>query len=333
MAVFVVTFCAVLLVRCHDLTYSVTHDYTIYRGKRQAYPPICLEPLLFFAVFLTIASVAAVVLSSDSYSKKFMWFWLLSSFLMLVILLLPPTVQMSRVVRFALEEGSRCGWPNIRRGLVIIKEYSLLILPIVEVVVRVPYLGVYLFLTVLVLDMERWLPIIVECSLLVLHPARVLFTVVYLRVHLFLNVLCPGYSRREWYVPGSLKGIHVSAIPDTGSDLDIVSADFVQRHGITIDSKPQRYIQLPNGKTISIGTVSLPFLFEGEKSTFKRVFTVMPNCLHDVILSNSFLRTTETLTKFSRRLKNKFVPSLHTSRLRLLGAPSSVFGARSTAAR
>lgn len=88
-----------------------------------------------------------------------------------------------------------------------------------------------------------------------------------------------------------------------------------------MDSSCQKTIQLPNGKTISTGTVSLPFLFEGEKSTFRRIFTVMPNCLHDVILSNSFLRTTETLTKFSCRLKSKFIPSHHAPRLRLLGTP------------
>lgn len=47
----------------------------------------------------------------------------------------------------------------------------------------------------------------------------------------------------------------------------------------------------------------------------------MPNCVHDVILSNSFLRTTETLTKFSCRLKSKFTPVYHVPRLRLLGVP------------
>jgi hypothetical protein len=131
----------------------------------------------------------------------------------------------------------------------------------------------------------------------------------------------PGPGRTEWFILGSLKGVPVSAIPDTGSDLDIVSVDFVKSHGITIDSTSRRCIQLPNGKTNSIGTVSLPFLFEGEKSTFSRAFTVIPNCSHDVILSHSFLRTTETLTKFSRRLKSKFIPSLHIPRVRLLGTP------------
>jgi hypothetical protein len=120
---------------------------------------------------------------------------------------------------------------------------------------------------------------------------------------------------------GSLMGISVSAIPDTGSELNIVSDHFIKLHGIKLDSEFQRSIQLPNRETISTGTVSLPFSFEGEKSTFSIVFTVMPNCVHDVILSNSFLRTTETLTRFSSRLKSKFVPSLHIPRLRLLGAP------------
>jgi Aspartyl protease len=142
--------------------------------------------------------------------------------------------------------------------------------------------------------------------------------VVYSRTKSFFGL---GPGRREWFVLGSLDGIRVSAIPDTGSDLDIVSVDFVRRHGITIDTTSQRFIQLPNGKIIATSTVSLPFLFDGENSTFSRVFTVMPNCLHDVILSNSFLRTTETLTKFSRRLRSRFVPTIHVPRLRLLGTP------------
>jgi Aspartyl protease len=128
-------------------------------------------------------------------------------------------------------------------------------------------------------------------------------------------------GRIEWFVPGSLGGFHVSAIPDTGSDLDIVSFDFVSRHGIKIDSSCAQNIRLPNGITRSIGSISLPFSFDGENSLVHRVFIVLPNCLHDVILSNAFLKTTETLTKFSRRLKTQVVPLLHGPRLRLLGTP------------
>jgi hypothetical protein len=148
----------------------------------------------------------------------------------------------------------------------------------------------------------------------------VLVKVVHSGGSFFLEVLCPP-GRREWFVLGSLQGIRISAVPDTGSDLDIVSDDFIKRHGIQIDSTSQKFIQLPNGKVISTGTVSLLFSFKGEKSTFSRVFTIMLNCLHDVILSNLFLRTTETLTRFSSRLKSKFVPLLHAPRLRVLGAP------------
>src|ERR1700712_3237524 len=123
----------------------------------------------------------------------------------------------------------------------------------------------------------------------------------------------PG--RTEWFISGSLSGVPVSAIPDTGSNLDIVSVDFVKPHAITVDTSCRRKIQLPKGRVISIGTVSLPFRFEDEMSTVTRVFTVMPNCLHDVILSDPFLRSSETFTKFTRRLKSKFVPSLHVPRL------------------
>lgn len=157
-------------------------------------------------------------------------------------------------------------------------------------------------------------------DLLAPHLWKVLLAVVHPGANFLCNVLFPP-GRREWVIMGSLKGISVSAIPDTGSDLNIVSDHFIKCHGIKLDSEYQRPIQLPYRKTISIGTVSLPFSFEGEKSTFSIVFTVMPNCVHDVILSNSFLRTTETLTRFPSRLKSNFVPSLHMPRLRLLGTP------------
>jgi hypothetical protein len=157
-------------------------------------------------------------------------------------------------------------------------------------------------------------------NLLAPHLWKVLLAVVHPGANFVCNVLFPP-GRREWVIMGSLKGISVSAIPDTGSDLNIVSDHFIKSHGIKLDSESQRPIQLPNRKIISTGTVSLPFSFEGEKSTFSIVFIVMPNCVHDVILSNSFLRTTETLTRFSSRLKSKFIPFRHMPRLRLLGAP------------
>lgn len=134
-------------------------------------------------------------------------------------------------------------------------------------------------------------------------------------------LLWPDMGREEYIVPGSLSGFRVSAIPDTGSDLDIVSFDFVRRHGIKIHSSCAQNIRLPNGMTRSIGSISLPFSFDGEESPVHRVFTVLPNCLHDVILSNTFLKTTETLTRFTQRLKTQVVPLLHGPRLRLLGTP------------
>lgn len=64
------------------------------------------------------------------------------------------------------------------------------------------------------------------------------------------------------------------------------------------------------------------FGFTEEKGLYQRLFHVMKRPIHDVILGNSFLRLTETLTSYSHRLREKWIScSPLAYRLRLLGSP------------
>lgn len=129
--------------------------------------------------------------------------------------------------------------------------------------------------------------------------------------------------KTERWIPGHLKGIPVSALPDNCSDHDILSEAFVIRNGFSIDTSFQRLMKLPNGNVItSVGTVTLPFSFDGETESYNRVFTVLPRSVHDVILGNKFLSATSTLTDPRRRIKKKYVSCDKVARrLNLLDSP------------
>ena len=129
--------------------------------------------------------------------------------------------------------------------------------------------------------------------------------------------------KTERWIPGLLKGIPVSALPDNCSDQDILSETFVTHNGLSMDTNFQRPMKLPNGNVItSVGTVTLPFSFDGEQESYDRVFTILPRSVHDVILGNKFLGATKTLTDFHRRIKRKRVScDKAVRRLNLLGSP------------
>jgi hypothetical protein len=132
-----------------------------------------------------------------------------------------------------------------------------------------------------------------------------------------------GILRYESKVSGQINSIFVSAFPDYGSELDIVSETFVKRHGLNVNRSISKLIRLPNGTaTKTAGTVLVNFKFDNEGRIYRRVFNVMQSPLHDVILGSPFLKLTKTLTRNSQRLKKKVVfcmPKMNL--LRLLGSP------------
>jgi len=97
--------------------------------------------------------------------------------------------------------------------------------------------------------------------------------------------------KTERWIPGLLKGIPVSALPDNCSDQDVLSETFVTRIGFSVDTNFQRPMRLPNGNVItSVGTVTLPFSFDGERESYERVFTILPRSVHDAMPSRLWIR-------------------------------------------
>jgi hypothetical protein len=125
---------------------------------------------------------------------------------------------------------------------------------------------------------------------------------------------------RERTVPGTINGEKVEAIPDTGADESFISAAFLDRlvrqrqqwgnklpehHPIAemaFYSLPP--VRLASGKTVTANSMAVvPWRFEGESKLRWLSCRVLPECAHDLILGDSFLRMTETLTKFKHRIK------------------------------
>ncbi|PHH87374.1 hypothetical protein CDD83_8961 [Cordyceps sp. RAO-2017] len=134
------------------------------------------------------------------------------------------------------------------------------------------------------------------------------------------SVLPSGIKRR--YVKGMVNGAPVEAVPDTGADLCFISPHLVSGLGLSPNLSTQKEIRLPNRKVIqSPGCVMVPWRFAGERETHRLDCWILPG-VHDLVLGGYFLKATQTLTKFVRRLKSKIFPLPGRFRLDLLGEES-----------
>jgi hypothetical protein len=70
----------------------------------------------------------------------------------------------------------------------------------------------------------------------------------------------------------------------------------------------------------SAGSVKLPWSFAGELKMYEIPCSVLPSCSHDLILGGTFLRLTQTLTKFFHRIKTTLRSFSQRSGVRLLGS-------------
>ena len=128
-------------------------------------------------------------------------------------------------------------------------------------------------------------------------------------------------TKRHYEVPGNLNGARVMAFLDTGAEESVISLDFAVRNKLDLQRDSQLKFQLPTGKVSrSVGTAYLPWQFANEPKVFKILFSVLPECTHDVIIGRKFLKFTQTLTKFVHRIKTKLLPFRPRLGVKLLGS-------------
>lgn len=113
-----------------------------------------------------------------------------------------------------------------------------------------------------------------------------------------------------YMLPGKLHQSHVNALPDTGADRNAISLDLAQKLGFWMDTNDQHTFVLPNNcKMQSLGTVTETFYFDGEHDPHIVKFDVLRDSPYELILGDLFLSHTETLKKYSHRLRKTPVPN------------------------
>ena len=102
---------------------------------------------------------------------------------------------------------------------------------------------------------------------------------------------------------GFANGSSISAIADTGSRKNVISASYAARLGLKIEDQPSSFTLGNSRKVYSTGTVSLSWSFaKSPKEAVSIICHVLPHCIYDLILGNGFLTITETMSRFRYRL-------------------------------
>ncbi|KAF5496077.1 hypothetical protein CGCF413_v009008 [Colletotrichum fructicola] len=127
-------------------------------------------------------------------------------------------------------------------------------------------------------------------------------------------------------VNGSLNGMAVMAVPDTGSCFNIISEDKATSLGLKPIPGTHGQMSLPNGKkAISPGQVRLAFNFDGEEESHDLLCSILPSATRDLVLGSVFLKATKTMTRYTHRLR-RILCSLAQPSLNLVGADQDLLG-------
>lgn len=124
----------------------------------------------------------------------------------------------------------------------------------------------------------------------------------------------------QYFVEGDVNGTPVEALPDSGADMCFISPKLASGLGLSPAAGTQKRIHLANKKHVqSPGMVEVPWRFAKEQKAHILNCWILPGCDYDLVLGNHFLRVTQTLTKFTHRIKSKLVELSRRLQLRLLG--------------
>jgi len=122
----------------------------------------------------------------------------------------------------------------------------------------------------------------------------------------------------------------VMAIPDSGSDRNVISYDLALHLGFmpeALSGGKEQFRLLDGGTVSSEGVVrascGFGLTYSAEARNFRCVFRVLRNVISPVIMSFNFLIQTETLTKYRNRLVQLPFDALQMPRIRALGQTRS----------
>lgn len=130
----------------------------------------------------------------------------------------------------------------------------------------------------------------------------------------------------EPYVSVRVGWNNATAFPDTGASANFMSREYANLHGHPINRSSAGPLKVASGAVVeSLGTVATDLTFLGERDTHQVVFNVLKTATHPITLGRPFLHFTETLTTYSRRMK-ELCRSFRMPRLCLLGSVQRLSG-------
>jgi hypothetical protein len=134
-------------------------------------------------------------------------------------------------------------------------------------------------------------------------------------------------SKTIFEIPGVVAQEHaVDALGDTGAKYNFMREEYAVQTGLSIQRDETRSVAITkNHNVTTTGTAEACFSFTGEEEQYSVIFHLLPDCLHDVILGNVFLKATKTLTSFASRIKKRVVENLSQYNLLFLGESAPRF--------
>ena len=139
-------------------------------------------------------------------------------------------------------------------------------------------------------------------------------------------------ARHRMELPVGINGTEYSSIADTGAAENIMDLDTVRKLGLPISIRPDSLLRfsLCDGKIVrSIGkTVAQVTFAKGAPTPTQCSFYVLKKCAVPLIMGKKFLESTETLTKFKHRLRERLATLGRFSRILEIGSSSQRLSCR-----
>ncbi|KAJ4854429.1 gag-polyprotein putative aspartyl protease domain-containing protein [Trichoderma breve] len=125
---------------------------------------------------------------------------------------------------------------------------------------------------------------------------------------------------KQYYVAGTVNGMLIEALPDTGADKCFISSELASRLGLLPVPGTQEKITLANEKVVeSPGMVQVPWEFAKQREKHMINCWILPGCIRDLVLGSSFLQATNTLKKFRDRIQVRLLGVFNRFSLSFLG--------------
>ena len=120
-------------------------------------------------------------------------------------------------------------------------------------------------------------------------------------VHAKSHLTC----KSVYQIPGILSGAHaMNALGDTGAKYSFMKESYALQLGSNIQRDKTCKVAVSQDRYVTTtGVAHTTFRFEGERTAYHMAFHLLPSCIHEVILGNTFLKATSTFLDIKNRLR------------------------------